>query len=68
MEAYFGKWKLNHEECEGVEEFMDAEEMPEMFKEKMKEVDVFFSLEEVADEPGKYDWKVDFGDVSAAFS
>ena len=47
---------------------MDAEEMPEMFKEKMKEVDVFFSLEEVADEPGKYDWKVDFGDVSAAFS
>eukprot|EP00091_Calanus_sinicus_P013824 TRINITY_DN30700_c0_g1_i1.p2 TRINITY_DN30700_c0_g1~~TRINITY_DN30700_c0_g1_i1.p2 ORF type:complete len:111 (-),score=24.95 TRINITY_DN30700_c0_g1_i1:102-434(-) len=57
MEAYFGKWKLNHEDSEGMEEFMDAQDMPEMFKEKMKDIEAFYYLEEVADEPGKYDWK-----------
>ena len=64
MEAFFGKWKLDQEANVGVEEIMDAEDMPEIFKKKMREVEVFLLIEEVADEPGKYNWKVEFGEVN----
>ena len=51
MEAFFGKWKTDHAFDENVDAFMEADSIPEEYREKMKEMDVNFSLEEVANEP-----------------
>ena len=68
MEAYFGKWKVDHEFDENMDAFMEAEDaVPEDHREKMKEVDMIFSLEELDGEPGKYDWKIEFGEVWVHF-
>ena len=64
MEAFFGKWKTGHAFDENVDAFMEADSIPEEYREKMKEMDVNFSLEEVANEPGKYDWKIELGEVN----
>eukprot|EP00090_Calanus_glacialis_P020531 TRINITY_DN31625_c0_g1_i1.p1 TRINITY_DN31625_c0_g1~~TRINITY_DN31625_c0_g1_i1.p1 ORF type:complete len:164 (-),score=49.10 TRINITY_DN31625_c0_g1_i1:306-755(-) len=63
MEAFFGKWKTDHAFDENVDAFMEADSIPEEYREKMKEMDVSFSLEEVANEPGKYDWKIELGEM-----
>ena len=63
MEVYFGKLKMYHEFDDNVDAFMEADGIPEEHREKMKEIDIIFSLEEVANEPGKYDWKVEIGQV-----
>ena len=65
MEAFFGKWKTDHAFDENVDAFMEADSIPEEYREKMKEMDVNFSLEEVANEPGKYDWKIELGEVES---
>ena len=65
MEAFFGKWKTDHAFDENVDAFMEADSIPEEYREKMKEMDVSFSLEEVANEPGKYDWKIELGEVKS---
>ena len=54
---------MDHSYDENVEEFMDAEGVPEEMREQMKEMDINFTCEELADDPGKYDWKVEVGEV-----
>jgi len=58
-----GKWKIDHEFDENIDAFMEADSVPEEHREKLKEVDITLSLEEVPDEPGKYDWKIEIGEM-----
>ena len=67
MEAYMGKWKIDHEFDENIDAFMEADSVPEEHREKLKEVDITLSLEEVPDEPGKYDWKIEIGEVDISW-
>merc|ERR1712083_86286 len=63
MDAYMGKWKVDHEFDENMDAFMEADNIPEEHREKMKEIDMVLSLEEVPDEPGKFDWKIEVGEM-----
>ena len=63
MEAYMGKWKVDHDFDENIDAFLEANSVPEDLREKMKEVEITLSLEEVPDEPGKYGWKFEIEEV-----
>ena len=58
-----GKWKIDHEFDENIDAFLEANSVPEDLREKMKEVEITLSLEEVPDEPGKYGWKFEIEEV-----
>ena len=62
MEPFLGKWKLDREFDENVEEYAEAEGVPLMMRKSFGKMEVNMIMEK-ADDEGKFDCKIKLGGV-----